>query len=209
MRPPANEPLWAVSSYGTEHSSSNVNRISLTSWRVEFSEILGHFDIKHVYIVGYVSILAGRARSTEDIDVLIEQIDEETADNLAEMLAEKEFWGPAMPLTSMYEMLDNGNNIWIAPTDQVAPHLEVKFARDEFDRASLENAITARIGGKTIPIGPLELQIAYKLYLGAQKDVEDAVHLYTLFEESLSVPRLGEWVTRLDVEDEYERLKRA
>lgn len=176
---------------------------------IEFSRILDRFEIEHVYIAGYVSILAGRARSTEDVDVLIEEIGEETADELATTLDEEGFWGPAMPLTSMYEMLDNGDNIWVAPTDQVTPHLEVKFARDEFDRASLENAITARIGGEAIPIGPLELQIAYKLYLGAQKDVEDAVHLYTLFEESLSVPRLEEWVTRLDVEDEYERLKRA
>ena len=175
----------------------------------EFSEILDGFDIEHVYIAGYVSILAGRARSTEDVDVLIERIDEEATDELATTLDEAGFWGPAMPLTSMYEMLDNGDNIWVAPTDQVTPHLEVKFARDEFDHASLENAMTARIGGKTIPIGPLELQIAYKLYLGAQKDVEDAVHLYTLFEESLSVSRLEEWTTRLDVEDEYEQLKRA
>ena len=176
---------------------------------IGFPEILSQFDIKHVYIAGYVSILAGRARSTEDVDVLIEQIDEETADELAETLDEKDFWWPAMPLSSMYEMLDNGDNIWVAPESQVTPHLEVKFARDEFDRASLENAITARIGGEAISIGPLELQIAYKLYLGAQKDVEDAVHLYTLFEQSLSVSRLEEWVTRLDVEDEYERLKRA
>jgi hypothetical protein len=55
----------------------------------------------------------------------------------------------------------------------------------------------------------LELQIAYKLYLGARKDIEDAVHLYLLFEENLSVARLEEWVTRLDVTEEYERLKRA
>jgi len=114
-----------------------------------------------------------------------------------------------MPLTSMYEMLDNGDNIWVAPNDQITPHLEVKFARDEFDRASLENAMTARISDEAIPIGPLELQIAYKLYLGAQKDIEDAVHLYTLFEKSLSVSRLEEWVTRLNVETEYEQLKRA
>jgi hypothetical protein len=176
---------------------------------MEFSGILGHFDIDHVYIAGYVSILAGRARSTEDIDVLIERIDGETADELAATLEEERYWGPAMPLPSMYEMLDNGDNIWIAPTDQITPHLEVKFARDEFDHASLENASTARIGSETIPIGPLELQIAYKLHLGAQKDIEDAVHLYALFEESLSGPRLEEWVTRLDVEAEYERLKRA
>lgn len=176
---------------------------------IGFSEILGRFDIEHVYIAGYVSILTGRARSTEDVDVLIERIDEAIAVELAETLDEKGFWGPAMPLTSMYEMLDNGDNVWVAPTDQVTPHLEVKFARDEFDRASLQNAITARIGDDTISIGPLELQIAYKLHLNAQKDVEDAVHLYTLFEESLSAPRLEEWVTRLDVEAEYERLKRA
>lgn len=176
---------------------------------IAFSTILDEFGIDHVYIAGYVSILAGRARSTEDVDVLIEHIDEQTADKLAATLTAEGFWGAAMPLSSLYEMLANGDNIWVAPDDQVTPHLEVKFARDEFDRASLENAITARIGEDTVPIGPLELQIAYKLHLGAQKDLEDAVHLYTLFAESLSVARLEEWVTRLDVEAEYERLKRA
>lgn len=176
---------------------------------IGFTKVFDQFDIQHVYIAGYVSILAGRARSTEDVDVLIERIDEKTADELAATLDEAGFWGPAMPLTSMYEMLDTGDNIWVAPEDQITPHLEVKFARDEFDRASLDNAITARIGDEPVSIGPLELQIAYKLYLGAQKDIEDAVHLYTLFEESLSVSRLEEWVTQLDVEDEYERLKRA
>lgn len=174
---------------------------------IEFSRVLDQFDVKHVYIAGYVSILAGRARATEDVDVLIERIDEETADELAATLDEMGFWGPAMPLTSMYEILDTGDNIWVAPEDQITPHLEVKLARDEFDRASLNNSITARIGGEIIPIGPFELQIAYKLYLGAQKDIEDAIHLHTLFEESLSVVRLEEWVTRLGVEDEYERLK--
>jgi len=176
---------------------------------IGFSEILERLEIKHVYIAGYVSILAGRARSTEDVDVLIERIDEETATELATTLDEDGYWGPAMPLSSTYEMLDRGDNIWAAPEDQITPHLEVKFARDEFDRASLQNPISAQIGGETIPIGPLELQIAYKLYLGAQKDVEDAVHLYTLFEESLSVSRLEEWAARLDVKSEYERLERA
>lgn len=106
-------------------------------------------------------------------------------------------------------MLENGDNIWVAPEDQITPHLEVKFVRDEFDRASLTNAITAQIDSHSIPIGPLELQVAYKLSLGSRKDVEDAVHLYTLFEESLSVSHLEDWVTRLGVEDEYDRLERA
>jgi len=174
-----------------------------------FSNVLNRFDIDHVFIAGYVAILAGRARSTEAIDVLIEEIDERTAGRLVAALEDEGFWGPAMPLDSMSEMLENGDNIWVAPDDQITPHLEVKFVRDEFDRASLENATAARIGGETVPIGPLELQIAYKLHLGTQKDLEDAVHLYSLFEETLREGRAKEWVTRLGVKEEYERLKRA
>ena len=176
---------------------------------IAFSDILDQVGIEHVYIAGYVSILAGRARSTEDVDVLIEPIDEATADTLTTHLEAENFWGPAMPLSSLYSMLENGDPVWVAPTDQITPHLEVKTVRDEFDQASLSQAITAQIGSKSIPIGPLELQIAYKLYLGAQKDIEDAVHLYTLFEETLSAARLERWAQRLDVEAEYERLTQA
>ena len=176
---------------------------------IAFSRILDELGIDHVYVAGYVSILAGRARSTEYIDVLVERLDEESVEELSERLADADYWGPAMPLESMAEMLDAGDPVWVAPADQITPHIEVKFVRDRFDRASLENAITARIDGESIPIGPLELQIAYKLHLGSRTDVEDAVHLYSLFEESLSLPRLERWVRLLDVEDEYERLERA
>ncbi|CDK39379.1 hypothetical protein [Halorubrum sp. AJ67] len=176
---------------------------------IAFSRILDQVGIKHVYIAGYVSILAGRARSTEDVDVLIEPIDNTTADKLATTLSTEGYWGPAMPLTSMYEMLENEDPIWVAPTDQITPHIEVKTVTDEFDQASLSHALSAQIDGQSIPIGPLELQIAYKLSLGAQKDIEDAVHLYTLFEETLSAPQLETWVSRLDVEAEYDRLKHA
>ena len=54
------------------------------------------------------------------------------------------------------------------------------------------DAIAARIGDETIPIGRLELQIADTLHLGAQTDIEDAVPLSLLFEESLREPRLEE-----------------
>lgn len=108
------------------------------------------------------------------------------------------------------EMFTGGDNIWVARDDEMVPHLEVKFVDDEYDRASLENKITARITsvGAELPIGPLELQIAYKLHLSAQKDFEDAFHLYTMFEESLRTTALEHGVERLGVADEYERLQR-
>ena len=178
---------------------------------IRFSSILADLDIDHVFVSGYVAILAGRSRATEDIDVLLEPIDDETIAQLVSRLRGDELWGPAMPLDSMAEMLTGGDNIWVARDDEMVPHLEVKFVDDEYDRASLRSRITARIAdvGAELPIGPLELQIAYKLYLSAQKDFEDAVHLYALFEETLSTATLEQWVRELGVEDEYDRLEHA
>ena len=107
----------------------------LDALAIECSRLLDQHDVQHVFVAGYVSILAGRARATEDIDVLVERIDEATAEALVETLQEEGFWGPAMPLPSLYEMLSNGDNIWVAPDEQVTPHLEVKFVRDEIGRA--------------------------------------------------------------------------
>lgn len=180
---------------------------ALDELAIEFSSLLSECDIDHVFIAGYVAILTGRARATDDIDVLIEQLSSDEIESLVEELRSNDYWGPAMPLDSMYENLSDETNIWIAPREQMTPHLEVKFPTDEFDRASLANAISARIGGETVPIGPLELQIAYKLYLGGQKDLEDAAHLYALFGETLRRDALEEWVSELDVTGRYERLR--
>lgn len=179
---------------------------ALDELAIEFSSLLSERDIEHVFIAGYIAILTGRPRATDDIDVLIERLTQREIDSLVEELQSNDYWGPAMPLDAMYENLSDGTNIWVAPSEQMTPHLEVKFPTDEFDRASLANAIKAQIGDATIPIGPLELQAAYKLYLGGQKDLEDAAHLYALFGETLRRDALEEWVTKLDVIDRYERL---
>jgi hypothetical protein len=176
---------------------------------VRFSNILDEVGIDHVFVNGYVAILTGRARATEDIDVLLEITTSARLDELVAKLEDAGMWGPAMPLSAMEEMLED--NIWIARDGEMVPHLEAKFVDDEYDRASLENRITAKLTSidAALPIGPLELQVAYKLYLGTPKDFEDAVHLYSLFEQSLSTPELEGWVTKLGVEDEYERLRRT
>ncbi len=174
---------------------------------ITFSEIVTDLAINHVFVSGYIAILTGRSRATEDIDVLLERIGSKKIDQLAGRLDAAGLWGPAMPLHRMEEMLED--NIWVAVDGEMVPHLEVKFVTDRFDRASLQNRITAHIGGTELPIGPLELQIPYKLWMGSKTDYEDAVHLFTLFEESLSIVELEHWVHELGVMEEYERLKRA
>lgn len=68
-----------------------------------------------------MSRISRDGHSTEDVDVLIERVDEATADELVVALDESGFRGPAMPLTSTDEMLDDGDNIWVAPEEQVTP----------------------------------------------------------------------------------------
>lgn len=181
----------------------------LDTLAMEFTRILDDLDVRHVYVAGYVAILTGRPRTTQDVDVLLERLGESRTERLVEELREAGMWGPAMPLDDMYEMLANGDNIWVAPEEQVIPHIEAKFVRDETGRAALQNAVTAHIATAAIPVGPLELEIAYKLYLASRKDFEDAVHLFALFEESLRTEELERWVTKLGVESDYERLRAA
>lgn len=179
---------------------------ALDELAIEFSAMLSALEIEHVYVAGYLAILTGRPRATDDIDVIVEPLSKRDVETLVDELRNASYWGPAMPLEDMYGNLTEGTNIWVAPDEQMAPHLEVKFPTDKFDRASLANAIDARVGNTMIPIGPLELQIAYKLYLGGQKDLEDATHLYLLFEETLRKSELERWAGELNVLDHYERL---
>ncbi len=174
---------------------------------IETSGILDRLGIAHAFISGYVAILTGRSRGTEDIDLLLEQVDGGSIDRLADTLREHDMWGPAMPLSRMDEMLVD--HIWVARDGEMLPRLEMKCVSDRFDEASVANRIPAHIGDATIPVGPIELQIAYKLWMGSRIDVEDALHLFGLFEESLSAAKLEYWVGELEVEEEYERLQRA
>lgn len=174
---------------------------------ISFSSVCSRLDIQHVFVAGYVAILTGRARATEDIDVFVERLSEAETAELVDALETEGYWGPAMPLEEAYGNLAADTNLWVAPEGQMTPHLEVKFPTDEFDLASLSNAIDAHVGGETVPVGPIELQIAYKLYLGTQTDFEDASHLYLLFRESLREARLESWVEKLGVTDQYDRLR--
>jgi predicted nucleotidyltransferase len=49
---------------------------------IDFSALLTRLGIKHVFIAGYLAILTGRARATDDIDVLIEECSEAEIDRL-------------------------------------------------------------------------------------------------------------------------------
>lgn len=176
---------------------------------LDVTDVLDDLDIEYAVVSGYVAVLLGRSRSTEDIDVITEPFSEEIADELADRLHDVGYWGSAMPLDSMHQMLSERSIIRIAEDGHRVPNVELKFADDRYDRASLENTMTIRLNDREIRTGELELQIAYKLYLGTQKDLEDAVYVYELAEQMLNSQKLEGYANDLGVEQEYERLTQS
>ncbi len=81
-------------------------------------------------------------------------------------------------------------------------NFEMKFPKTKYNHYSLEHKIEVLLNGKKIMTSELELQIAFKLKLGSDKDFEDARHLFKVFEKHLNKTMLQNHIVELRVEKE-------
>lgn len=176
---------------------------------IDITTILSQNNITYAIVSGYIAVLLGRSRATEDIDIITESFSETTAQTLSSEFTEAGFWGSAMPLDQLYETLSDGLIFRVAKDGHRVPNVEMKFPSDGYDRISLAEPVTIRVNDTDLRVGSLELQIAYKLWMGGQRDFEDALYLYQLTKSMLNTLDLEEYVNDLGVEDEYERLRNA
>jgi hypothetical protein len=175
------------------------NVTTLDQFVLGFSELLAPFS-EYVIVSGYVSIIFGRSRGTEDIDILIPWMKKETFSLLFSRL-EKEgyYFLNAEDWSGLYEMLVGRMGIRAARKETVIPNIEIKFVKDDYDRYALDHRTAVEFSGNRLFISPLELQIAYKLHLGSDKDIEDAVYLWDIFKENLDTPLLKKFMQSLRV----------
>lgn len=180
---------------------------------VEFTRVLEACDVDYVVVSGYVAILTGRSRATEDVDVVLERLSESETEELVSELEASGYWGMAMPLEDMYGMLSGGDRFRVAEDGEMYPNFETWFASNEVEREALSNALTVDFGDEQVESSPIELQIAYKLRLAQRaeslsgKDFEDALHLYLTFDGQFNREQLERYVTDLGVEDYYDELQ--
>lgn len=166
---------------------------------IDFINILKKY-VDYAVISGYVSILFGRSRGTEDIDILTLKIDFDTFIRLYNKLTERGYWFlNAENPKELYEMLEDGLAVRVALMNTVIPNFEIKFAKNELDMVSLNEHYVVKINSESMNISPIELQIAFKLYLGSDKDIEDAVYLYNIFLEYLDKAKLKHYMGILKV----------
>lgn len=175
---------------------------------IDFVEILDRNKVKYVLVSGYVSILFGRSRSSEDIDIIVKKIPRQRFSDLWQDLSKKNF-ECLVPdnFDSAYDKyLMKKTSIRFSRKGQPIPNIEFMFPKaEDLDNWVLKNGKNVRLNKHALKISPIELQIAYKLFLASNKDIEDARHLYQLFKENLNQKLLSEFLLKLDKKGLFKR----
>jgi len=163
----------------------------------------------YVIISGYLPIFFGRSRGTEDVDVFIDHIDEQTFIRFYnELVKENYYFLNPEDEHGLYEMLTENLGIRAAKKESIIPNIEMKFTKDDIDRFTMENRMEVHVANTNrFFIAPLEVEIPYKLYLGSEKDIEDAVYLWEIFQKYINKKLIHRFMKELYVSGEQYGIK--
>jgi len=154
----------------------------LDKFALEFTSIVKKYS-DYAIVSGYVSILLGRARATEGIDIFIEKIPKEKFFILFKELKRKGFEClNTLKADKAFSYLQDRLAIRFSRKKTAIPNFEVKFPKKEVEKEALNDSIMVILPAGRLKISSLERQIAFKkYYLKSDKDVEDAFHIEELF----------------------------
>src|SRR3989338_4657018 len=142
--------------------------------------------VKYVVISGFVAILFGRSRGTEDIDMFIHKLDRNKFNFLYEDLATHGYECITASEDDAYDNLTDNIPIRFSRRNNFIPNIEVKFAKMPLDIQSLNENLKVITSYGEVRVSHIEQQIAFKeVCLKSDKDIEDALHLRYVFKEKL------------------------
>ena len=178
----------------------------LDEFTLDFTKVLQEVGVEYCIISGYVAILFGRSRASEDVDIFIEHLEKVRFRELWERLKENfECIITSYPDDAYDTYLSEGLAVRFSRKGKFIPNIEVKFPWDPINRWTLENRQQVTVNDHIIHISPMEVQIPYKLKLGSDKDIEDAIHLYSIFRDELNTELFLKFLHRLGQEDTFRR----
>ncbi len=137
----------------------------------------------YAIVSGYVALLFGRSRITEDVDLFIPRLTREQFHDLYEDLKKNGFSSVLVDQEEeLFSLLNDKLAVRFGRKDLPIPNMEMKFVRDQLDLLSLHSRMKVITKQGELYISSPELQVAYKkLVLCSPKDLEDARHLQQLF----------------------------
>jgi len=189
-------------------SINNKILTKLDKFVINFTNFLNKY-CNYVIISGYIPILFGRTRGTEDVDVFIEHIDKKKFGLFYNDLIRNNYYflNPENE-NGLYEMLEEKLGIRAAKKDTIIPNIEMKFIKDDIDNFTLKNHVKVILNKEfNFFISPIEIEIPYKLFLGSEKDIEDALYLWNIFQEKLDKKLINKFMKELNVSGEQYGIK--
>lgn len=158
---------------------------------------------KYIICSGFVAISHGRARGTEDIDMIIESLSFERFKLFHEDLIKNGFeclYGSNI-FKLFNDYLKKLDSIRYVKKGNLLPEMELKFARDELDLEQIRNRVKLPLTRLDIYFSTIESNIAFKEeYLTSEKDIEDAKHLRIIYDNKINekeINRLKKEIRRL------------
>lgn len=179
----------------------------LDTFVITFTSLLNTLAIQYVIVSGYVAILFGRNRTSEDVDIFVEKIDFQTFQTLWDKIIADDFYCiNTKHMKDAYEKyLCEGVSLRFAKRDTFIPNIEFKFPKTEVDAWTIQERVQVMLNHDHFYISPVELQIPFKLYLGSEKDIEDAKFLYGVFQEKLDMILLRDFNRKLKTQHLFQR----
>ncbi len=160
----------------------------LDKFAEDFASIVEKY-CKYIVVSGFVAIAHGRARGTEDIDMIIEKIPREKFIQMHNSLIKAQF--ECMQSASggiIYnDYLAKGDSVRYTRKGNFAPpEMEIKLAKDELDNYQLATKKKLPFTGLEVYFSSIEMNIAFKEeLLKSDKDLEDARHLRIIYHEEI------------------------
>lgn len=170
----------------------------LDKFAIEFLGIIEKYT-EYVIISGYVSILLGRARATDDIDIYIKKIEKEKFFKMYEELMQNGFECiNAIDPEIVFSYINDGYRIRFYRGVAI-PNFEVKFPKTKVDDETFEDFIIVKTSAGKLKISSLERQIAFKRYfLSSDKDEDDALHIEEAFKGKIDYNKVNKFKDIID-----------
>jgi hypothetical protein len=168
------------------------DRTILDKFVTEFCRVLEK-HVKYAIVSGFVAIAHGRARGTEDIDIIIEKLDKQGFKKLHGDLKKHVFICMQSDNTDdLYdEYLSEFSSIRYTWKDRPLPEIELKLAKDKLDYMQIQERIKYPMTGLDVWFSSIESNIAFKEeYLKSDKDIEDANYLRIIYEGKLNAEKI-------------------
>ena len=140
-------------------------------------------QVKYIIVSGFVAILHGRSRGTEDIDIILERMPLERFTRLHESLLKAGFVCiQSQKAAEVYDYLKDNLSVRYVKKGTFVPQMEVKFAKDKLGDYQIKNRVKLPLTGTDFYFPNIESAIAFKEeLLKSKKDLKDARHLRLIY----------------------------